>query len=600
MFMRVLVTVTGAALAALLLLAPRSVAGVYHVYSCRIPYGAEVGDVAAVQEAEGEGVPGKWTHVTSGSALYGDGCASNGAMVAALPGGAIHSDNDVSTWTFSTPGGETITKARLWRAGDADGGNGYLFWLSTPTNSPASHAFTDESSFDGCAYAGGCITGIGNTAEPLAVENKVEVPAANLGGSHLYINASCSSASCPSNSGDEQGHAVVVYVYAADIALEEQTSPTVGELSGELDGGEPLSGTASLFFKASDPGSGVYKETVSVDGKAIESRVVDETELCKEVPVPAEDGPAFLSAQPCPASANGHVSLDTSQLSNGSHHLLVEVTDAAGNATTVLSKTIEVANGSSSTGGQSQQGTGGQAGPAAGQTGAGQAAGPQSNGTPASGQASLTASWVAAHRARLGDADTLLTGDFGQAETIAGRLTEPGGQAIAGAKIEIEARESYGGAASAAIGSATTGQQGRFTFHPQKQSASEQLTLTYSPTIGGRPVASQAVRLRVRAGVELHVSPGAVSAGGSIRLTGRILGTPIPSAGKQVVLEARSKGSSWLQFLVLRSGRNGRFTGTHHFRLPGPVRYRFRAVCPEEADFPFATGNSNRVSVWER
>lgn len=587
MLPRVWVTVAGAVLAALLVLAPRSEAGVYHVYSCRIPYGAEVGDVAPVQA---------WTHTTGGSGLYGDGCASGGAIEAALPSGAIQSDNDLSTWTFGAPDGETITKARLWRAGDADGGDGYLFWLSTPTDSPASQAFAEESSFDGCAYSGGCITGTGNTAEPLANQNKVEVPAANLGGSHLYINASCSSASCPSDSGDEQGHAVVVYVYAADIALEEQASPTVSELSGELDGAESLSGTASLFFKASDSGSGVYKETVIVDGKALTSQVIDETELCKEVPVPAEDGPAFLSAQPCPTSANGRVSLDTTQLSNGAHHLLVEVTNAAGNATTVLSKTIEVANAGASTptgGQQSQPSTGGQAG-------GGQAAGPQSNGTPASAQASIAASWVAARRAQLGDAHTLLTGSFGQAQTIAGRLTGPGGQAIAGARIEIDARASYGGAPSVTIGSASTDQQGGFTFHLPKQNPSEQLTLTYSPTIGGRPVAAQTVRLRVHAGVELHVSPGSISAGGSIRLTGRILGAPIPSGGKQVVLEARSKGTPWLQFLVLRSGRGGRFTGTHRFRLPGPVRYFFRAVCPEEADFPYAKGVSNRVSVWER
>jgi hypothetical protein len=225
---------------------------------------------------------------------------------------------------------------------------------------------------------------------------------------------------------------------------------------------------------------------------------------------------------------------------------------------------------------------------------------PQSNGTPASGQASLTASWVAAHGARLGDADTLLAGNFGQSQTITGQLTGPGGQSIADAKIEIQARDSYGGAPSVAIGSASTDQLGRFTFHLPKQSAAEQLTLTYSPTIGGQPVASQTMRLRVHAGVELHVSPGTVSAGESIRLQGRILGTPIPAAGKQVVLEARSKGTPWLQFLVLRSGRSGRFKGTHRFRLPGPVRYFFRAVCPEEADFPFTDGSSNQVAVWER
>ncbi len=342
---------------------------------------------------------------------------------------------------------------------------------------------------------------------------------------------------------------------------------------------------------------------MSVDGKVLESQVVEETELCKEVPVPAEDGPAFLSAQPCPASANGRVSLDTTELSNGAHHLLVEVTNAAGNATTVISKTIDVANGVSSTESQLTQSTTGQIG----QTGlaatasTGQAVGSQSNGTPASTRPAMVAAWLPARSARLEGAGKLrLTGSFDDPETVAGRLTAPGGTAIVRARVEVSARKSYGGAPLITLGYAMTDSQGRFTFRLAKQSPSEQLQLSYSPTLAGRPAVSQTLQLRVRAGVELHVSPGSVSAGGSIHLRGRILGAPIPPGGKQIVLEARSKGSPWLQFLVVRTGSRGRFEGTHRFRLPGPVRYWFRALCPQEADYPFATGNSHQVTVWER
>lgn len=437
-----------------------------------------------------------------------------------------------------------------------------------------------------CVYTAGCHAGIGSTSVLLSSENQVEVSTENVPSTHLYINASCSSSSCPSDTGDEQGHAAVVYIYATDIALEEQTSPTVGDLSGELAGSEPLSGTASLFFQASDPGSGVYKEIVSVDGEVLSSQIVDETALCKEVPsVPAEDGPAFLSAQPCPSTANGRVSLDTTKLSNGAHHLLVEVTNAAGNATAVLSKTIEVANGSDQNAGSSQQ--------TASSPSAGQSSATQPNGTPASADPALSVRWKQTR-------STTLTGAFDKAQTITGRLTAPSGSPIADATIDLTARKSYGGAPSIALGSATTNAQGDFSFRLGKQSSSERIELSYSPTLGGQPVVSQTLALRVPAAVKLNVTPGSVGAGETIRLQGRILGTPIPPAGKQVVLEARSKGSSWLQFLVLRSGRGGRFTGTHRFRLPGPVRYWFRAVCPEEADFPFATGSSNQVTVWER
>lgn len=575
-----------AATLALLLFAPGSVAGVYHVFSCRIPYGAMAGDAAPVEAGEG-GVG--WTHIVVGNAQYGNLCTSHGALVASLQGGTSHTEADLATWQFEAAADTTIRQATVWLAGDAAGGSGYLFWLASPSNPDVKDAESSEDFVSGCVFTLGC-RGVGNTEEPLAPANKVQVPEANLGGTHLYINASCSSSSCPSDTGDEQGHAVVVYVYAADIALEEQASPTVSDLSGELAGSEPLSGTASLFFQASDAGSGVFKEVASVDGEVLSSQIVDETTLCKEVPVPAEDGPAFLSAQPCPSTANGRISLDTADLSNGAHHLLVEVTNAAGNATTVLSRTIEVANPTGSGGGSQQSDDG---------AGAGQSSAGQPNGTPVSEHPTLRAAWVRARSAQL-KGSSQLTGAFGHSETITGRLTAPDGAAIAGATIEVTARKSYGGASTLAIGSASTDAQGDFSFHLAKQSSSELIELSYSPTLGGQPVVSQSLQLSVHVGVQLHVSSGSAQAGQTIRLQGRILGAPIPASGKQVVLEARSQGSRWLQFLVLRSGRGGRFSGTHRFRLPGPVRYWFRAVCPEEADFPYATGASNQVSVWER
>jgi hypothetical protein len=578
-----------AAIVALLLCAPGSVAGVYHVFSCRIPYGAQAGDVAPVEETESEtGVPGKWTHWTTGTALYGNGCASGGSLINALQGGASHSRADLSTRTFTAPDGESIQEVVLWRAGDADGGSGYLFWLAGLHDPAADEAVTSEDTFDGCAFSWGCPhpAGLGSTAEPLSPSSKVTVSGPPFPSGSLYINASCERASCPSSEEDGDGYAAVVYIYATDIALEEQATPTAGDLSGELAGSEPLSGTASLFFQASDAGSGVYKEIVSLDGEVVSSQIIDETALCKEVPsVPAEDGPAFLSAQPCPSTANGRVSLDTTKLSNGAHHLLVEVTNAAGNATTVLSKTIEVANGSAQNAGSSQQITS--------NTAVVQLTGSLPNGTPPSDHPTLSVQWA---RAR----STTLTSAFEKTQTITGRLTGPSGSPIADATIDLNVRKSYGGAPLIALGSATTNAQGDFSFHLGKQSSSQRIELSYSPTLGGQPVVSQTLVLRVPAALKLNVTPGSVGAGETIRLQGRILGTPIPPGGKQVVLEARSQGSRWLQFLVVRSGRSGRFKGAHRFRLPGPVRYWFRAICPEEADFPFATGSSNQVTVLER
>jgi hypothetical protein len=66
------------------------------------------------------------------------------------------------------------------------------------------------------------------------------------------------------------------------------------------------------------------------------------------------------------------------------------------------------------------------------------------------------------------------------------------------------------------------------------------------------------------------------------------------------VLEARAPGGPWLEFDVVHSDRRGRFHAGYRFKFPGPASYQFRALSEQEADYPFATGASNVVSVHER
>jgi hypothetical protein len=104
----------------------------------------------------------------------------------------------------------------------------------------------------------------------------------------------------------------------------------------------------------------------------------------------------------------------------------------------------------------------------------------------------------------------------------------------------------------------------------------------------------------MRAGVALHVHPHTTSIGHTIHFTGSLLGGPVPAGGKAIVLEARSPGGRWIEFDVIHTGPRGRFTAGYTFKFEGPVRYQFRAVSEEEADYPYATGASNLVGVFER
>ena len=325
---------TGLALA---VLAVGAWADEYHVYSCRTPAG---------QVAPTDG----WS--PSEHPLYDptlNTCASGGGLIAALDAGYAHlsdTENDEATWAFKAPVGEVITEATLWRAGNTSGGGtteaSYLFWLAadSPTG-PTTHIF------DECIASKGC-PGEGSLAYPLAPENRVIVSSNELDGPYLSLSAYCGSdyiKPCPTNEGGKIAYDAEVELFAADIVLSQPTGPTVSAVSGGLAEDPTVSGTSDVAFHATDPGSGMYEAIVEVDGQVVEHEVINEDGgRCHNVGGTTDGLPAFLYTQPCPAEASADIPFDTSALTNGEHHLVVSVTDAAGNAATVLDREITVAN----------------------------------------------------------------------------------------------------------------------------------------------------------------------------------------------------------------------------------------------------------------
>src|SRR5262249_4141756 len=151
-----------------------------------------------------------------------DTCRSGGALTAAVGEATRTANGDIATWAFTAPALTTLVSATLWRAGDADGGTAgpgfYQFWFAGPVN-----LIGPETAFGRCPGGPYCLPGLGTTSVPLAPDNVVVVPGANLGG-QLYANASCvgvTGAECPEGSHDGQSYAAVVYIYAADLILEQ-------------------------------------------------------------------------------------------------------------------------------------------------------------------------------------------------------------------------------------------------------------------------------------------------------------------------------------------------------------------------------------------
>jgi len=321
-----------------------------------------------------------------------------------------------------------------------------------------------------------------------------------------------------------------------------------------------------VTFTASDAGAGVYEALVSVDGSLVQRTPLDENGgRCRDVGGTSDGSAAFLYEQPCVASVSASLTLDTTQFANGAHHVQVSVIDAAGNAAAVLDRTVAVANPS-----------------------------PCASATPARGGAVLSAFW---HAAR----GTTLTTSVGRAGVIEGSLAQPSGAAIAGAPVEVASAPAGEPSAPALTSLTRTDAGGHFSLRVSASGPSRRLCVAYRGASGaGIPLALRALALAVRAPVKLAVSPRKVSVGRTIHFSGRLLGGHVPAGGKQVILEARSARSGWLQFKVVRSDSRGRFRARYRFRFPGPATYEFRVLCEAEADYPFARGASNVVRVHER
>jgi hypothetical protein len=598
-------------------------AGEYHVYSCRLPDGG-----AAPVDG--------WSYSTTGSTSHNpefnpDGCPTGTGLTAALGVGKHSADKDSATWTFSAPAGETLGSATLWRAGDTLGGSNaeaeasYMFWLAGVADSGSNTQVYQE-----CAALYACRSE-GSFTDPLALNNLVDVPEQALHSPYLFLTASCGStivaSECPAGGGDENGNAAIVELFAADLTLTDEDPPAVQEVKGPLAEAATVSGTSDISFTATDGGSGVYEALFQVDGQTVHTTPLDTNGgHCNDVGQTTDGLPAFLYTQPCAASLSVDVPFDTTGVSDGSHHVVVRVSDAAGNSTPALDRQLTVSNhppgvgggngGTGGSGGQSPSGS--SPGPGTGAAGSGtpgtgsSASGTSTNGTGANGTglaptqrggangseasdgATLTAHWQSTAQARI-------VSSLGRQHTVEGRLSAPGGHAIAGAAIEVGMLAAAAGAHAAALPAVRTDAQGRFSLRLPRTLPSTTVQLSYRSHLGDAlPVATRTLTLAVQADLALRISPQVTRAGHTIRFTGRLLGGAIPAGGKQIVLEGRSPGAPWTQFDVVRTDAHGAFHAAHRFRLPGPVRYRFRALSGYEADYPFLAGSSNVVGVLER
>ena len=213
---------------------------------------------------------------------------------------------------------------------------------------------------------------------------------------------------------------------------------------------------------------------------------------------------------------------------------------------------------------------------------------PLPNGSPASANARLSTSFARGRARR--------TVRFGHGAGVRVAVNDELGRPIAGAALQVRTRELRIGAEWLLAPDVTTGADGR-AMVLLEPGPSRRVLLEYRAHIGdAQPAAVDRVRLNVRAGVTLTVRPRRLHSGRAIRLSGRLLGSPVSGIGKIVTLQAHERGR-WRDFESARTRRSGRFSAWYRFSAAARGTFPIRAVARADAAYPYATGRSRTVHV---
>jgi hypothetical protein len=177
---------------------------------------------------------------------------------------------------------------------------------------------------------------------------------------------------------------------------------------------------------------------------------------------------------------------------------------------------------------------------------------------------------------------------YGRAAAIRGRVLAADGRTpAAGVAVQLFTRVLRARAGWLGAATATTRADGRFraTVAPGPSRAARVVLVE-----GAAVRCSRLLRVRVRAGVSLRLSRGAVRRGGRVRFTGRLRGGP--ARGRRLVIVQAFDGGRWRTFATARTSRRGRWATSYRFSGSASGSFRFRAVVRRQAGYPYATGKS--------
>jgi hypothetical protein len=186
---------------------------------------------------------------------------------------------------------------------------------------------------------------------------------------------------------------------------------------------------------------------------------------------------------------------------------------------------------------------------------------------------------------------------YGMRLQSSGTLKRVDGTPVANATVTIAGQPRSGGR-FVTLGRTDTDPHGGFRF-TVPAGPSQTLSYRYAGTDTDLP-SSAAIGTKVTAAARLEVDRRRVRNGQAVRFSGRLLGRPVPKAGKLVALQAKV-GRRWRTFATPRANAKGAFKHRYRFTATtGLRRYAFRAVVTREAAYPYERGSSKTVHVTVR
>jgi hypothetical protein len=552
-----LLTTLALLLAAPAIQPPPATAGTYDVYSCTQPNGAP---------APVDG----WTPFTNNVNMVAeDECAQGGWLAAGMLGWKEIPVAAESGWTFRPPAGTRIKQANLhWYYNNSDNESTGTATAFESLEAP----YRGSRPFKNCVHSEGCCCS--GFSGRVSEQNLVTVPEEDLqpepGEGHgpgppagITMVAGCAN---PDGGGEHCEGAALKYagvalMSMATLTLEDNSPPQITVVGGTITTGTELEGTQTLAITGTDSGSGIYQAVLEVDGKEAQSTTVDSNGgHCENVGQTTDGRPAFLYVVPCALEVNDqYVSFNLAGIADGPHRLTVLVTDAAGNATTVLDREVIVGRGAC-------------------------------NGT-CDDQAKLAAS----------DARLLkpITRSYSRSEVrLSGALREPTGSPVTGAQLELLQQPSYTGASMRAIVTTTTNAAGQWTFVVPRGPSRVLLVAWRSHALDAGYASQLEYHEKVFAEIGL-AAPRRVRVGVPFDFRGELAGGYIPPERSTIQMEIFFSGR-WRTIETLRTNPRGRFAYGYTFSTGAGSSYLFRAVIQYSRAYPFLAAVSPPVRVGVR